>query len=284
MIAHPTRVDPLRTTLVCANTVRRRGLLAEHGLAVWVEAGSATLLWDTGQGRALLPNVEVLGLSFEALDAVVLSHGHYDHTGGLDQLPERGRPYRLLAHPGSLAPKFQEKAGRADRAGCPPAENGAAALGPRFRFEAVTQPMEIANGVWLTGEIPRRHPIEDTGGAFFLDEGLRHEDPLLDDLACLLATSKGWVVLLGCAHAGVIQTLEAAEALAPELPIRAVLGGMHLLHASRERLTWTMEHLERRGPPELYPIHCTGDAATRALFQHFPRSCHDWHVGESLTF
>ena len=97
-------------------------------------------------------------------------------------------------------------------------------------------------------------------------------------------TEKGWIVLLGCAHAGVINTLELIRSWNPDTPFHALVGGLHLLNASRERLDWTLAALHGFEFELMAPLHCTGDAATREIHQAFPAAARDFHVGDTLTF
>ena len=147
-----------------------------------------------------------------------------------------------------------------------------------------TRAMEIVPGVWVTGPIPRRNEFEDTGGHFFLDRIGRQADPIPDDQALWLDTQKGTVVVLGCAHAGVVNTLDHVCELSGRPTVHAVIGGMHLGKASAARLEETAKALERREVRVIAPCHCTGDEAVRFLQQRLPGRVTECAGGHVLTF
>lgn len=274
----------LRLHLLVENSVKQSGLMAEHGLSFWVEADDKKFLWDTGQGQVLQPNAKRMKIDLSTADAIALSHGHYDHTSGLNHISPRNPPFPLYAHPGAFVPRFNDKNGCCSRTSDPVTENGIEALPNHFEYHPSTTRTELMPGLWLTGEIPRTNTIEDVGGRFCLDEALTQLDPIIDDQALVALTKHGWIVILGCAHAGVINTLEAIHAWDPKVPFHAMLGGMHLLNASEERMSWTLEKLRPYGFQLLAPMHCTGDHAQRCLHQAFPQACRDAHVGNTFSF
>ena len=146
------------------------------------------------------------------------------------------------------------------------------------------KPTEITTGIHVTGEIPRIHKIEDTGGSFYTDQKLNHSDSLVDDQALYIETFQGVVVILGCGHSGVINTLEYIHTLSSIRPIRAVIGGMHLLNATPERLAFTCDALEHFSIPYLAPNHCTGLNAICSFKIPFPRGEHASNVGSRHHF
>ena len=258
--------------VLSANHVTRPGLLAEHGLAVWIDTGAHRILWDTGQGLCLKHNAKRMGIDLAALDGVILSHGHYDHTGGL---PLTQAP--VYCHPAALEPRYSRK---------PDGSVRPVGIPQPLQLRAVTLetgPSQPFPGLHLTGEIPRGTDYEDTGGRFFLDVTATQPDHLPDDQALYVDTPKGLVVLLGCAHAGVINTLEFIVRQTGR-PIRAVLGGMHLVKASPERIERTIEALRVLDPALLLPGHCTGTKAEQALRQAFGNSVISFEVGADFTF
>lgn len=269
----------MRLVTLVENTVRRPGLRGEHGLAFWIETAKRCLLFDAGQSELAAANARVLGLELEVADAVVLSHGHYDHTGGLPALlaclPE-GLP--LYAHPAAFAPKFKRASEGPVRAIGMPAAACAAARG-HARPIPVTESSLIEPGIRIVAGIPRLHAAEAGDEGFRLDPHGARPDPLADDLALALTTAEGLVVLLGCAHAGVINTLDYLRGLTPGLPLAAVIGGMHLGGASDERIAWTVRELRRHAPARLVPGHCTGERALCALRTAFGEACEPLQVG-----
>lgn len=268
----------LEITQLVENTAGGPGLLAEHGAALYIEADDRRLLFDTGQGMTLLHNTERLGIALERLDTVVLSHGHYDHSGGLTELLALHADLDLYLHPEALAPKFNRD-GRA--IGAPRDSLGDLDdLAQRVRrLHANSEPTSIAPGILLTGEIPRRHAIEDTGGPFYADAERGRLDPIPDDQALVIATPSGSVVVLGCGHAGVVNTLDHIQQLTDARPIHAVIGGMHLLRASPERLAFTLDAFERLDVARVAPNHCTGLAAICAFRARFPTRVLESPVG-----
>ena len=275
---------PFNVTLLAENTAEGRGILGEHGLAFWIECAGQRILFDTGQGLVLADNAAARKLDLGALDAVVLSHGHYDHTGGLAQvLAAARRPLPVYAHPGALEPKYRAKASGVYPIGMPvPCLR--AARGRAARLSLSTDAVAIAPGIRMTGEIPRIHDEERSQEHFCLDDEGRQDDPVADDQALIVETGTGIVVLLGCAHAGVINTLDRVRDLTDRAPIREVVGGMHLRSATPERLAWTIRELRRFDIASLYPMHCTGFAATAALWQALPGRVQSAGAGTTLTF
>ena len=258
-----------RITVLVEDTAGGRGLLGEHGLAFWIEAGGGKVLFDTGQGLALGPNARRLGIPLEEAEAVLFSHGHYDHTGGAGLMLGLADRLAVYAHPDCFVPKFaRDHDGAAREVGAPPML--VERIAERGDMIPVVEPTRLGGGLRLTGPIPRRHEFEDTGGDFHLDRACTRVDGLEDDQAAFIEGGEGTLVILGCAHAGVINTLYYIRELTGGRPIHTVLGGMHLLHASPERLERTVTELRRLAPRRLLPCHCTGFAATARLAREFP--------------
>jgi 7,8-dihydropterin-6-yl-methyl-4-(beta-D-ribofuranosyl)aminobenzene 5'-phosphate synthase len=256
--------DTFAITVLCDNRAHDPGCVAEHGLSFWIETPGGRVLFDTGAGRGLGPNCERLGIELKGADAIVLSHGHDDHVGGLPWACSQAPGARLFMHPAAIATRYSLRGGRAHSIGM----NRATRATVESRLETIVwtaQPTEVVPGVFVTGSIPRRTDYEDTGGPFYLDEQGREPDRIEDDQALWFATPQGLTVALGCAHSGVINTLTHIGRLTHQRPIRAVLGGMHLGAASDMRMESTICALETRNIPLIVPCHCTGEAGYARL-------------------
>jgi 7,8-dihydropterin-6-yl-methyl-4-(beta-D-ribofuranosyl)aminobenzene 5'-phosphate synthase len=266
----------VRIVVLADNVAGPRGLLAEHGLSLWIEAGGHRILFDTGQGLALGHNADALGIPLARADAVVLSHGHYDHTGGLAAVLSGRHGLPVHAQPEALSPRYARRDGEAREIGMPAAARQA--LTQRAAFRSSMVPLPVGGGVRLTGSIPTLTDFEGEAGTFFLDPEGREPDPLVDDQAAFVETRAGTVVLLGCAHAGVVNTLRQVESLTTG-PIHAVIGGMHLGAAGPERIEATVRALVDREVRRVVPCHCTGFPATAALARDLGDRCTPGRVG-----
>ena len=276
-------IDDLRITVLAENTVRQATLLAEHGLALWVEADGHRILFDTGQGKVLRRNAEHLEIPLDLTQMLVISHGHFDHTGGLKDVLGAAGKIDLYLHPAALEEKYY-------REETPPHRSiGIAGVDERRlreRTQSLTwtrKPTQLMAGVHVTGEIPRRNDFEDTGGPFYRDSSCTEPDPLPDDQALYVETTAGLVVVLGCAHAGVVNTLDYIAELTGRNRVYAVLGGMHLVRATARRLEETVAALIRYGVERVGTAHCTGMRATTYLWSQLPSECLECSVGSAFT-
>lgn len=275
----------LSVTVLVENTANQRGLLAEHGLAFWVECNGQRFLFDTGQGMALAHNAEKLGIDLSTADVVILSHGHYDHAGGLQAILPGLRRAAVCAHATALCDRFAHSPRTGARSVRSPIES-LDWLKPHVRQIITTgdSPLDLGKGLWVTGQIPRRNDFEDVGGAFYLDPACTQPDPIDDDQAIYAKTGDGLVVLLGCAHSGVVNTLDYICESTGESHIHAVLGGMHLLNADNNRMERTIRRLRELDVQRIGLAHCTGFGAMARLHHALPNRCFHCVTGTRIQF
>ncbi len=260
----------LRITTLSENCAGRGYLLAEYGLSIVVETDDVNILFDTGASISASYNADVLGIDLSKIDKVVLSHGHYDHTGGLRQiLGKMGEEVEIIAHPDIWAAKYSRSQGRKDRYnGIPFQRQELERLGANFNL--TTKPVRITDSIMTTGEVPMVTDFEEIEPVFFVkqDSGWQ-PDKLLDDQALIINAKPGLIVILGCAHRGPINTLYYAQQLTGVKSIHTVLGGAHLIHASEERIWLTIAALKELGVQRLGLCHCTGLPAIMLIAHEF---------------
>jgi 7,8-dihydropterin-6-yl-methyl-4-(beta-D-ribofuranosyl)aminobenzene 5'-phosphate synthase len=256
-------------------------LVAEHGLALLLLAHGRRVLFDTGASSALVGNADHLGLGADLseLDAIVVSHGHYDHAGGLAAVLERTRhPTPVHVRPGFFRPRLSTRRGQPRAIGVPCTCGRLEALGARFVEER--EPRQLLPGFWLSGEIPLRAEMnageQDLQLGRMMDEAVPH--PFTDEQAMAVETPEGLAVLVGCSHRGLVNSIRAAKVAAGDGAVHIVLGGAHLHSASQAEIEWTTEET-RRWVCHVAPGHCTGAEAEAAFAEAFGEACHVLHSG-----
>jgi 7,8-dihydropterin-6-yl-methyl-4-(beta-D-ribofuranosyl)aminobenzene 5'-phosphate synthase len=274
----------VRVTILVENDAVKPGLRGEHGFAAWIETADGCVLFDTGQGDALGPNAEALGVDLSRADAIVLSHGHYDHTGGLPLALDAARNVPVYVHPAALDPKYAGGPGLPTRdIGLPPAA-GRALAKHAGRIVHTLEPTHVLNSLFATGRVPRETAYEDTGGPFYLDEACTVADEMLDDQAVYFAAAEGLVLIVGCAHAGVVNTMRHVAKHTGADAFACVMGGTHLVGASEERIRKTLDAFRQFDVTRIGPAHCTGNQAVARFEEAFPDRFFGCHAGTHFEF
>jgi 7,8-dihydropterin-6-yl-methyl-4-(beta-D-ribofuranosyl)aminobenzene 5'-phosphate synthase len=259
-----------KITTLCENNIGHgsQNLIGEHGLSFYIEADDRRILFDTGQNLGLANNAEVLGIDLSRIDTVVLSHGHYDHSSGLKSLLDCTTHFTLCAHPDVFSPKVRGTGDGHKYIGIPVDRNVLEQKGVKIQLDQ--DPVSLAPGITTTGTIPLSNEFEAVGSEFYLKNGDDFTaDTLADDRALILDTKKGLVVVLGCSHRGVVNTLNHVIQVAGRNTIHAILGGLHLGKASDEKLANIIDHLHTFGLKKIGIGHCTGPRAFVALANAF---------------
>lgn len=276
----------MKVTVLVENTVGvPLGLLSEWGLSMLLDFGDERILFDTGEQGSVIPNAQALGLDLKQVDRVVLSHGHYDHTGGLLKLLQHRGKVPVYAHPDLFAGHY----GRGFNG------QGEQFLGVPFRLERLesagaqfhwhSEPVELRPGLWLSGEIPRHTAYERIDDRLIaVRDGEAAQDNIIDDFSLFYLTDTGLVVVLGCAHSGLVNIVEHAKRLTGEKRVRAIIGGTHLGPANPEQQEKTIDYLRALDLACLAPNHCTGLGMLTRLAAEFPRQFTWATAGNVLEF
>jgi 7,8-dihydropterin-6-yl-methyl-4-(beta-D-ribofuranosyl)aminobenzene 5'-phosphate synthase len=274
----------VRLTVLCENSVGRpNGTIGEHGFACLVETPGGNLLFDTGSGAGILNNAKVLDRDLTAISRIVLSHGHYDHTGGLPAVLALSGPVDIVAHPGIFGERYWVGDYERRAIGLPFQRSQVEARGARFDLRRDFS--EVVPGVHFTGEIPRTTPFETGDPHLMAPVGdSLIPDPLLDDASLVIATDKGLVLLLGCAHAGVVNILRHVAARTGQGRIHALLGGTHLAPANDAQFAGTVRALHEFGVEKIGVGHCTGLPRAAQLYCEFGGRLSFASVGTVLEF
>ena len=248
--------NTLKITIVVDNEAQE-GLEKEHGFAAWIEAGSRRILFDTGHEGALQENAKRLGIDLGEADVLVISHGHKDHTGTLDRfLAVNGKAELYFAN--GIGSRRYSYNPEPREFSMPSACRQALETLPAGRVHPLMTPQYLAPGIGITGPVARLTTFEDTGGTFYLDPDRRDVDLIDDDQSMWFETNGGLVVLVGCCHSGLSNTIASIRAVSGMDKVCGVVGGMHLLHASEERLEKTFNIMRGWNANFLIPCHCTG--------------------------
>jgi len=280
-------VDSLELTVLIEDSKNpeKPSLSAQHGVAFLVKAktGKSTIsiLMDTGPSGAVLKNAEELGVNLKKVDVIVLSHGHYDHTDGLLHVLRRIKKLvPVVVHPKAFNPKFNFKP-------------NLTFIGPAFNLSDVrkaggvpllaSNPVKLAEGILTTGEVERKTPFERVEGFWTVENETFVEDRIPDDQALAVnLKDKGLVVITGCAHSGVVNTIEHSKKLTGINRVHAVIGGFHLINADKNRIKATAEEIEKLKVELLAPCHCTGSKATSWLQRTLGERCRPLRTGDAL--
>ncbi len=267
------------------DTAEGSGLLAEHGVSFWIEYGEHKILFDTGQTGILMRNAEILGINLTETDAIVISHGHYDHTGGLEPVLNVATKAKVYIHPDALDKKYHY-AGVSSRSigitgGSKKVLVSHADKNPIIWTKG---PTEVVPGFFVSGQVPRTNSFEVEEQDFFIDDHGAEPDELNDDQAVYFNTEDGLVVIFGCAHAGIINTLDYITKTTGLTTVNTIMGGFHLIGSGKAKISKVIDNLERFGVRNISPGHCTGSEAAMEFRKQYPKHCFMCSVGTTREF
>lgn len=260
----------IRITILCENLVGRLVGSGEHGFSAFIETDKGNYLFDTGSGRSIVPNSLTLSKDLKSIKKIFLSHGHYDHTGGLPEVLKMSGNVDVHAHPHVFLDRItvlKEEDREIKRfIGIRYKKRYLESLGAHFVFN--TDFVEVEKGFFLTGEVPRQTTFEKPDPRLFSEtDGKTTHDLFLDDQSLILDTDKGMVLILGCAHSGMINIIHHVINKMGKWKFHAILGGTHLDFLTPEQLEESIRSLKKMEIEKIGVSHCTGMRAAFRLHQ-----------------
>ncbi len=272
----------LRLTVLCENVVANLRGIGEHGFSVFIETETAAYLFDTGSGIGILRNSLTFGRDLRSIQKIFLSHGHYDHTGGLRDVLSVTGAIEVHGHPAIFDEKYaiSQQGDRLEKRfiGMPYRRESLESAGGTFCLDSGFR--EVEKGIYLTGEIPRFSSFEIGDTRLKVKRGDIFEvDTVPDDGTLVVSTEDGLVVLFGCAHAGAVNILEYIRKNLPDVPIRAVIGGTHWGALPEDAVDASIRAVSKMDIGTIGVCHCTGISAASRLIGELGKRCFYASVG-----
>ncbi len=262
----------MKITILCENLVGKLVGAGEHGFSAFIETEEGNFLFDTGSGPSIVANSLVLNKDLRSVKKVFLSHGHYDHTGGLPEVLKLRGQVDVHIHPHVFLDRIaiHKENGKEKKrfVGIPYKKGYLEFLGANFILNSDF--IEVEKGIFLTGEVPRKTLFEKPDPRLFSEiNGKTAPDIFLDDQSLILDTPKGLVLILGCAHSGMINIIHHVIHKTGKDKFHAVLGGTHLDFLTQEQLEESIKALKQMKIEKIGVSHCTGMRAAFKLHQEF---------------
>lgn len=275
--------QPIIYKFLVENKTEHTGMLAEHGLSIYIEADGKKILFDAGATDIVIHNAEVMGVDLSDVDLAAVSHGHYDHTGGFPAFCKKNEKAKIYIHKDAFRDSYGFRNGEPEdeKSGICWTEEERAVLEERFIF--TEGPVYITDNICITGTVPYAEGTNITENFYFKDEdGNWQKDDMSHEQVLVIRESDGLYIFSGCSHRGVISALEAGKSMFPGERVAVLVAGMHLYSASAEDRACVINQMVAEGLDKVMPVHCTGIKAICDLKTKLGDACVVAVAGDSF--
>ena len=264
----------LRITVLNDNRCDNKDLRCEHGLSLYIEYNGKRILFDAGQTDIFIENARKLNIDVTKLDAIVLSHGDYDHGNGLKYLNVNTD---LICHPDFMLTRISKRTGNDNGLNQTKEE-----LQKKFHLIETSSPYNVSDEIIFLGQIERNNDFEKGKNLPATDENgdiYQH----FDDSGIVIKTKDGIIVISGCSHSGICNTVEYAKKITNQDKVLAVIGGFHLKEVDECTLK-TIEYMKNNNVQGIYLAHCTSDIVCQEFEKQICDKTHIIKTGMTYEF
>lgn len=249
----------MKFSFLVENKTATPGVMAEHGLSVYIEADGERILFDAGASSLVIDNARAMGVDLAAVSIAAVSHGHYDHTGGLPAFCEINQNAPIYIHRNAFRDSFGFEDGKPERETSGIRWSSAQRRMMEKRMVFTDGSVKLTEQIGLTGTVPYADGFSPTEKFYYRDaDGEWVEDDMSHEQCLVVKQPEGLYIFSGCSHRGVISALHAGQAMFPGERVAALVAGMHLYGASLAERSRVIEQLAAEKPGVLFPVHCTG--------------------------
>lgn len=280
----------MRIQILSENRTSHTECMAEHGLSVYIEAPEKTLIFDLGASDLYRNNAEILNLDLERADAVIISHGHYDHTGGVLSFCNLNKTAPIYIHKDAFACTYGMENGELEKESCGIRWTEEDRESIQNRLILTDGPCWLTKDIVISGTIPRTAMFTPTEQFYIkMEHGdlqpdeMTHEQFLAIRVLDESEKSRGIFIFSGCSHTGVLPCLSYAKELFPGETILGLLAGMHLYHTEADALDLILDQVAAEQMEYVIPVHCTGMEGICGLKLRMGSRCIPAGVGDRIT-
>lgn len=268
-------------TLIENQSGKIDNLNTEHGISLYIEIDNIKILFDTGQSGNFIDNAKKLNIDLNKLDYVVISHSHYDHSGGFKRLvKEYGHDFKLLIGSSFFKGKYSESGEIYRYVGSPFQEDFLKE--EKIETEYIENIKQISENAIIVTDFHRDPEYENINETMYIKEGENYIlDKFEDEIALVLDTDKGLVVVVGCSHPGIVNILETIRQKTGKV-IYMLMGGLHLMKEDDEKINKIIDYLKEENIKQIGACHCTGTQGETMIYQQMEEASFNNNTGDLI--